>query len=112
MNADSRKPAVAAAQAYFAAVAETFQDAIANADGIDRVLIREEVKDGEKSRCRTASSHGVIDYGIFKNEGYRGMYNMSLQKLEVHKGVKRGELLDRMNKTELAAHLFRITQTA
>ncbi len=43
--------------------------------------------------------------------GYRGLYGMPLNQVEVRKGVKKGELLDRAGTTELAANLFRITQT-
>ncbi len=112
MNGDTRKPQVAAAQAYFAAIAETFQTHLEAADGIDRMLIRDEVKDGHRSLCSTAKSHGVLNYAIFQDQGFIGMYNMSLQLLERIKGVPSGErLVDRMGKPELAAHLFRLTQT-
>jgi DNA-damage-inducible protein D len=112
MNGDTRKPQVAAAQAYFAAIAETFQTHLEHADGIDRILIRSEVTDGHKSLCSTAKAHGVTNYAIFQDQGFLGMYNMCLQKLTRYKGVPDGErLVDRMSKTELAAHLFRLTQT-
>jgi len=40
------------------------------------------------------------------------MYNMSLERLRVYKGLGvKDKLIDRMGKAELAAHLFRITQT-
>ena len=112
MNGDPRKREVAAAQAYFAAIAETFQSCIEHAEGIDRVLIREEVADGQKSLASTAKAHGVKNYAFFQDKGYRGMYNMSLKRLSRYKGVPAKEkLIDRMGKTEMAAHLFRITQT-
>jgi DNA-damage-inducible protein D len=112
MNGDPRKPQVAAAQAYFAAIADTFQDQLEHADGIDRMLVRDEVKDGQRSLSSTAKSHGVTNYAFFQNKGYIGMYNMTLKRVSELKGVREGEILiDRMGKTELAAHLFRITQT-
>jgi DNA-damage-inducible protein D len=112
MNGDPRKPEVAAAQAYFAAIADTFQSHLEHAEGIDRILIREEVTDGQKSLASTAKAHGVENYAFFQNRGYVGMYNMSLDRLCGYKGVPRGDkLIDRMGKTEMAAHLFRITQT-
>lgn len=111
MNGDPRKPHVAAAQAYFATLADTFQSHIEAARGIDRVLIRHEVTDGQKSLCSTAKAHGVVNYAIFQNKGYMGMYNMGLDRLCQFKGVQKGELIDRMDKAELAAHLFRVTQT-
>ncbi len=112
INGDSQKPQVAAAQVYFATLAHTFQTAIEHSQAVDRVLIREEVSHGEKSLSSSASRHGVENYSFFQNAGYRGMYNMNLKALKLKKGVKSGEsLIDRMDKTELAAHLFRITQT-
>lgn len=111
MNGDPRKPQVAAAQAYFAAIAETFQARFEHAEAIDRVLIRDEVADGQKALAGTAKAHGVKNYAFFLDKGYRGMYNMSLKQLTKYKGVRDKTLIDRMGKTELAAHLFRITQT-
>jgi DNA-damage-inducible protein D len=112
MNGDPSKAEVATAQAYFAALADSFQSAMEQATALDRVLIREELKDGEKSLASTASRHGVQNYAFFLNAGYRGMYNMNLTALKLTKKLKPGEqLLDKMGKTELAANLFRITQT-
>ena len=112
MNGDPKKQQVAAAQLYFATVAETFQHYLHAAEGIDRILIRDKITDGEKSLASTASRHGVEIYAFFQNAGYRGMYNMDLNRLKQFKGVGEKEsLLDRMGKDEAAAHLFRITQT-
>jgi DNA-damage-inducible protein D len=112
MNGDPKKPEIAAAQAYFAALADTFQSHLEAADGIDRVLVRDEMTAGMKSLASTAKDHGVTKYAFFLNEGYRGMYNMNLSQLCQVKGVPPGQkLLDRMGKTELAANLFRVTQT-
>ena len=112
MNGDSKKPQVAAAQVYFATVAETFQNYLEHAEGIDRLLIRDEITDGEKSLASTAKRAGVEVYAFFQNAGYRGMYNMDLRRLKAMKGIGDKEsLLDRMGKDEAAAHLFRITQT-
>jgi DNA-damage-inducible protein D len=112
MNGDPRKPQVAAAQAYFAALAETFQSSLEHAEAIDRILIRDEVTDGQKSLASAAKSHGVCNYAFFQNKGYLGMYNMSLERLRQYKGLgSKDKLIDRMGKAELAAHLFRVTQT-
>ena len=112
MNGSPGKPEVAAAQAYFAAIAETFQDSLEHAGAIDRVLIRDEVTDGQKALASTAKAHGVQNYAFFQNKGYMGMCNMSLDRLSRYKGLEPGDkLIDRMGKAELAAHLFRITQT-
>ena len=112
MNGDTKKPQVAAAQAYFAAIAETFQDRLEHSQAIERVMIRDEVTDEQKSLASTAKRHGVQRYSFFLNQGYLGMHNMSLDRLSRYKGIDDKEsLIDRMDKTELAAHLFRITQT-
>jgi DNA-damage-inducible protein D len=112
LNGDPKKPGVAAAQTYFAKLADSFQSYLEDAEGVDRLLIREEMTRGMKALHGTAKSHGVENYAFFQNEGYKGMYNMSLAELERFKGVpKKGALLDHMGKTELAANLFRVTQT-
>ena len=112
MNGDTKKPQVAAAQVYFAALAATYATHFEHTDGIDRLVIREEVRTGEKSLSGVASSHGIKNFGFFRDAGYRGMYNMSLKQLKKHKGLSSNSVVaDHMGKTELAAHLFRITQT-
>lgn len=112
MNADAKKRQVAAAQVYFAAIAATFETALAHVDGIERVAIRDEMTDGMKSLGGTAKAHGVVNYPFFQNAGYRGMYNMDLARLKSFKGLSDGDkILDRMSRAELAGNLFRITQT-
>jgi DNA-damage-inducible protein D len=112
MNGDPNKPPVAAAQAYFARLAESVQDLCDHAGGVERVLIRDELTGGQRALASTAKSHGVANYAFFQNAGYRGMYNMDLARLNAVKGVPRGlKLIDLMGKEELAANLFRITQT-
>lgn len=53
------------------------------------------------------------DYAIFQNKGYQGLYG-GLGRKEIHarKGLKKNQdILDHMGSTELAANLFRATQT-
>lgn len=107
MNGDVKKKEVALAQVYFAALASTYATHIEHANGIDRLVIRDEIR-------TTAAQHGVSGkgYALFKDAGYRGMYNMSLKQLKHYKGLKASVVIaDHMDKAELAAHLFRITQT-
>jgi len=112
INGDSKKSEVAAAQVYFAALADTFRSAVQQAEDVDRVLVRDEVSAGEKSLASTANRHGVENFAFFHNAGYRGMYNMNLSALMTKKRLGKGErLIDRMGRDEIAAHLFRITQT-
>lgn len=112
MNADPKKPQVAAAQLYLATLAESFQRLVDHQEGVERVLIRSEVSDGQKALMSTAKAHGVVTYSFFQNAGYLGMYNMNFKRLEQFKALPEGQkLMDHMGKTELAANLFRITQT-
>lgn len=114
MNSDPKKHQVARAQAFFAAIAEKFRRYVEEADELERVLIRDEISEHEKSLSATAKQAGVDKYGLFQNAGYRGLYNMNLRDLKEHKGLGRDNkrsLLDFMGKEELAANLFRVTQT-
>lgn len=114
MNGDPKKIEVARAQAYFAAVAEKFKRYVQQAEDVERVLVREELSDHEKALSSAAKDAGVQGAGFayFQNAGYRGMYNMNLSQLKSLKGVPSSRSpLDFMGKTELAANLFRITQT-
>lgn len=112
MNADSRRPEVAKVQTYLAALADAVQQTLELTDNIPRVPLRGEITEREKSLASTAQNSGVFDFPRFHSAGYRGMYNMSMAKLKSLKGVPSNKsLLDFMGKTELAANLFRITQT-
>ncbi|MNH24237.1 DNA-damage-inducible protein D [compost metagenome] len=115
MNGDGKKPEVARAQAYFAAVAETFKRYIDQAEDVERVLIRDEISLHEKSLSGVAKQAGVTEYHFFQNAGYRGLYNMNMSDLKNRKGLigkdSTRSLLDFMGKQELAANLFRVTQT-
>ncbi len=112
MNGDPKKPQVAQAQAYFVQWAEACRLYLEQADGVERVAIRGEISEHERTLSGTAKRAGVTEYGLFQNAGYRGLYNMNLRELRRHKGVPDGRTpLDFMGKTELAANLFRVTQT-
>lgn len=112
MNGDPKKPEVAQAQAYFATFADACRRYIQETEQIERILIRDEISDHEKSLSSTARHAGVVEYQFFQNAGYRGLYNMNLSALRQLKRVPTGRsMLDFMGKDELAANLFRITQT-
>ena len=82
-------------------------------DEFERVAIRDDVSDRERSLSGIAKAAGVTQYAFFQNAGYRGMYNMDLGKLKERKGIPnpKRSLLDYMDKRELAGNLFRITET-
>lgn len=53
------------------------------------------------------------EFAIFQNHGYKGLYS-GMIKTDIHrnKGLKKSQqILDHMGSTELAANLFRATQT-
>ena len=111
MNADPKKPEVAQIQAYFAQQTRAFELYIQGNEDIDRVLIRDEIREGYKSLSATAKTAGVEDYAKFTNAGYRGMYNMFNTDLAKKRKISKDNLFETMGRTELAANLFRMTQT-
>ena len=112
MNADIKKEPVAKAQAYFAAFAASIQEYIHSSEDIERVPLRKDISDREKTLFSTAKQAGVERYDYFTNKGYMGLYNMPIHKIRELKGVPASDTpLDYMGPEELAANIFRITQT-
>jgi len=112
MNGDPRKPEVAAAQVYFAQQTRQFELQVQGHNEMDRLLIRDELTEGNKSLSSAAKRAGVTDFVRFQDAGYMGLYNMKAWQLKGRRGLaKTGKLADHMGRTELAANLFRVTQT-
>lgn len=119
MNGDAKKKVIALGQTYFA-VKTRQQELIDNYNNLDedkkRLAIRNEVKVHNKSLAEAANMAGIADprdYAIFQNKGYQGLYG-GLSRKDIHdrKGLKPSQdILDHMGSTELAANLFRATQT-
>ena len=112
MNADARKPIVARAQVYFAEQIEKINLMLDGSKDIERILIREEIKDGNLALTAAAAKTGVKDFRMFMTEGYLGLYNKPIREVKREKGVDEDEnLYEYMSRTEMAANLFRITMT-
>ena len=112
-NSDPTKVVVAKGQTYFAIQTHRQETADNLVEDNKRVFLREEIKKHNTSLTKTAKSAGVQNYAIFQNAGYRGLYG-GLTMQDIHKRkrlTKSQQILDHMNSEELAANLFRATQT-
>ncbi|MDP3478770.1 MAG: DNA damage-inducible protein D [Desulfoprunum sp.] len=114
-NADPNKEIVAQGQTYFATQTRRQELADERIEDDRRVLLREEMRRHNVQLADAAKDAGVIepiDYAIFQNHGYMGLYG-GLKQEDIHrrKGLKKSQkILDHMGSTELAANLFRATQ--
>ena len=119
MNGDPRKEVISIGQSYFA-VKTRQQELIVNYEQMSedqkRLAIRNEMIAHNKSLAEAAQMAGIEDqreYAIFQNKGYQGLYGgLGAKEIHARKGLKKSQkILDHMGSTELAANLFRATQT-
>lgn len=116
------KKIVAQAQTYFAIqtrIAELQKTKEYNQLSTEeekRLFLRNEVTKHNLLLADAAKDAGVIkpyDYAVFQNFGYKGLYGgLGAKEIHERKGLKKNQkILDHMGSTELAANLFRTTQT-
>jgi DNA-damage-inducible protein D len=121
-NADPGKEVVALGQTYFAIqtrlqeIQQMDEFNRLSTDAEKRLFLRNQLREHNAQLADAAKDAGVIDsidYAIFQNYGYIGLYGgLDAKGIHKNKGLKKGEqILDHMGSTELAANLFRATQT-
>lgn len=115
-NADPSKEIVANGQTYFAIQTRKQELSEQDQENEKRLFLRDEVSKHNVKLAEVAKRVGVrepLDYAIFQDHGYKGLYGgLGAKDIHAKKKLKKSQkILDHMGSTELAANLFRATQT-
>ncbi len=121
-NADPSKEVVALGQSYFAVqtrlqeIRQMYDYNRLSSEDEKRIFLRNEMTKHNTllaSAAKNAGVAGSLDYAIFQNHGYMGLYGgLDAKGIHKKKNLKKSQqILDHMDSTELAANLFRATQT-
>lgn len=106
-------------------LAQVGQERIEQAQALDfdalsedqrRLLLRGQLTEHNKDLAAAAKQAGVetpLEYAVFQDHGYKGLYGgLGAKDIHARKSLKKSQkILDHMGSTELAANLFRATQT-